>query len=244
MVHAYFNPSQAAAVNALATKKDSTFEVTYFNFHGLGGVTRTLLAISGNKFTSVVPEDWTAEKPHTPFGVMPLLAEISADGKTTIRIAETGAIERYLARKFGLLGSDAFEEILVNTFVSNNHSLQWAIISKYFMVKDPEVKAANKESLITEKIAPWIKYHEEHLSTNGGNGHYVGNKISYADVTTDFVIGMIQGMTGEELVSKTKTPAIWAVREKLNKIESVAAWKQTEEFKAMDEKNFATLGFR
>ncbi|KAF9326285.1 Glutathione S-transferase S1, partial [Linnemannia elongata] len=167
----------------------------------------------------------------------------SADGKTTIHVAETGAIERYLARKFGLLGSDAFEEVLVNTFVSNNHSLQWAILSKYFIPKDPEVKAANKESLITSNIVPWIKYHEEHLSTNGGNGHYVGNKVSFADVTTDFVIGLIQGVTGEEFVSKTKTPAIWEVREKLNKIESVAAWKKTEEFKELNEKNFATLGF-
>ncbi|KAG0063572.1 hypothetical protein BKA57DRAFT_457036 [Linnemannia elongata] len=243
MVHAFFDPAQTAAFNALATKKDSTFEVKYFGFHGLAGVTRTLLALSGCKFTSVNPEDWASEKPHTPFGVMPLLTETSADGKTTIHVAETGAIERYLARKFGLLGSDAFEEVLVNTFVSNNHSLQWAILSKYFIPKDPEVKAANKESLITSNIVPWIKYHEEHLSTNGGNGHYVGNKVSFADVTTDFVIGLIQGVTGEEFVSKTKTPAIWEVREKLNKIESVAAWKKTEEFKELNEKNFATLGF-
>ncbi|KAF9121780.1 Glutathione S-transferase S1 [Mortierella sp. GBA39] len=243
MVHAYFDPAQAAAFNALATKKDSTFEIKYFDFHGLGGISRTLLAISGSKFTSVTPEDWASEKPLAPFGVMPLLTETSADGKTTIHIAETGAIERYLARKFGLLGSDAFEEVLIDTFVSNNYSLQWAITGKYFMVKDPELKAANKESLITNNIAPWIKYHEEHLSANGANGHYVGNKVSLADVKTDFLLGLIQGVIGEDLVSKSKTPALWQVREKLNKIESLAAWKQTEEFKAMSEKNLANFGY-
>ncbi|KAG9063282.1 Glutathione S-transferase S1 [Linnemannia hyalina] len=243
MVHAYFNPAQAAAFNALATTKGSTFEIKYFNIHGLGGVTRTLLAISGNKFTSNNPEDWASEKPLAPFGVMPLLTETSADGKTIIQIAESDAIERYLANKFGLLGSNTFEEVLVNTFVSNNHSLQSAIFSKYLINKDPELKAANKEPLITSNIAPWIKYHEQHLVANGANGHYVGNKVTLADVTTDFLIGLIQGVTGEELVSKSKTPAIWEVREKLNKIEGLAAWKQTEEFKMLSEKNFAVLGF-
>ncbi|KAG0049902.1 hypothetical protein BGZ90_007201, partial [Linnemannia elongata] len=68
MVHAYFDPAQAAAFNALAAKKDSTFEIKYFDIHGLGGVSRTLLAISGNKFTSINPEDWASEKPLAPFG--------------------------------------------------------------------------------------------------------------------------------------------------------------------------------
>ncbi|OAQ26282.1 hypothetical protein K457DRAFT_128348 [Linnemannia elongata AG-77] len=243
MVHAYFDPAQAAAFNALAAKKDSTFEIKYFNIHGLGGVSRTLLAISGNKFTSINPEDWASEKPLAPFGVMPLLTETSADGKTTIQIAESDAIERYLARKFGLLGSDAFEEVLVNTFVSNNHSLVNAFAGKYFAVKDPELKAANMELLITNNIAPWIKYHEQHLAANGSNGHYVGNKVSLADVTTDLLLGLIQGVTGEKLVSKSKTPAMWEVREKMNKIKGLSAWKQTKEFKTLSEKNFAALGF-
>ncbi|KAG0041310.1 hypothetical protein BGZ89_007531, partial [Linnemannia elongata] len=162
---------------------------------------------------------------------------------TTIQIAESDAIERYLARKFGLLGSDAFEEVLVNTFVSNNHSLVNAFAGKYFAVKDPELKAANMELLITNNIAPWIKYHEQHLAANGSKGHYVGNKVSLADVTTDLLLGLIQGVTGEELVSKSKTPAMWEVREKMNKIKGLSAWKQTKEFKTLSEKNFAALGF-
>ncbi|KAG0291273.1 hypothetical protein BGZ97_005941, partial [Linnemannia gamsii] len=112
MVHAFFNPAQAAAFNALATKRDSTFEVKYFDIHGLAHITRLLLAISGQKFKSTNPADWAAEKPLAPFGHMPLLIETSADGKTTLQIAESDAIERYLARKLGLLGSDAFEEVL------------------------------------------------------------------------------------------------------------------------------------
>jgi len=235
MVHAFFEPSQRAAFNALASRTDSTFEIKYFPIHGLAGIARTILAIAGAKFTTFNPEDWAAEKPHAPFGVMPLLVETSADGKTKLQIAESDAIERYLARKFGLLGADAFEDTLVNSFVSNTTGLQVHIFVKYFLVKDLELKAANKEPLITNNITPWIKYHEQHLKDNGASGHYVGNKVSLADLKTDMMIRLIQSMTGEELISESKTPALWKVRVELSKIEGVAAWKKTEQFKALND---------
>ncbi|KAF9903268.1 hypothetical protein EC991_004040 [Linnemannia zychae] len=243
MAHAFFNVAQAADFNALAAKTDSTFELKYFGIHGLAGGSRTLLALSGAKFRSDIPEDWASEKPNAPFGVMPLLTETSADGKTTLHVAESDAIERYLARKFGFLGQDAFEEVLVNTFVSNSQSLLTSILTKYMIVKDPEVKAANKEPLITNNIVPWIKYHEQHLKANGANGHYVGNKVTLADVKTDFVISLIQSVTGDDLVSESKTPAIMQVRKQLHKTENLAAWMKTEEYKSLSEKNFAALGF-
>ncbi|KAG0286311.1 hypothetical protein BGZ96_009547 [Linnemannia gamsii] len=244
MVHAFFNPAQADKFNALAGRRDTTFIVTYFGIHGLGGVTRTLLAISGQKFTSINPEDWaTNEKLKAPFGSMPLLAETSADGKTTIQIAESDAIERYLSKKIGLLGSNAFEETLINTFVSNAQFLQHAILSKYMTVKDPEVKAVNKEPLITANIVPWIKNNEQHLAANGSNGHFVGNKVTLADIKAVFLMDLIGCVTGDELISKSKTPAIWAVREELDKVENLAAWKKTEMYKDLSEKNFAALGF-
>ncbi|KAF9080365.1 hypothetical protein BGX23_002273 [Mortierella sp. AD031] len=243
MVHTYFNPAQTKDFIAQAPKTDGTFEIKYFGIHGFAGTARTILALSGAKFTSDVPEDWASEKPLAPFGVMPLLTETSADGKTKLQVAESDAIERYLSRKFGLMGKDGFEEVLINTFASNSQGLVSQILFKYWMVKDAELKAANKEPLITSNIVPWIKYHEEHLKANGANGHYVGDKVSLADVKTDFVISLIQSVSGEELVSEEKTPAIWKVRVELNKIEGLAAWKKTEEFKQLSEKNYAAIGF-
>lgn len=81
MVHAFFNPTQAATFNEVAPRKDSTFEVSYFGIHGLAHTVRTILAVSGAKFTSYVPEDWASEKPKKPFGVIPTLKETSVDGK-------------------------------------------------------------------------------------------------------------------------------------------------------------------
>ncbi|KAG0258822.1 Glutathione S-transferase S1 [Linnemannia exigua] len=247
MVHAFFNPTQAAAFDALAPKTDSTFEIRYFHLHGQGGMSRTLIVIGTgghSRLTNVHEGDWAEYKPTTPFGVMPLLTETSADGKTKLQIAESDSIERYLARKFGLFGSgSAFEEVLVNTFANNTQALIVEIINKFALVEDAEVKAANKRPLITDHIARWIKHHEEHLQAKGANGHYVGNKVTLADVKTDYVISMIQGVSGEELVSEEKTPAIWKVRQEMDKIEGVAAWKASEEYKSLDKENFEFLAY-
>ncbi|KAG0205953.1 hypothetical protein BGX28_002547, partial [Mortierella sp. GBA30] len=81
MVHAYFDPAQAAAFNEAALKRDSQFEVRYFGFHGLGDMARTMLAAGGAKFTNFNPDNWPEEKPKAPFGVMPLLKETTSDGK-------------------------------------------------------------------------------------------------------------------------------------------------------------------
>ncbi|KAG0279035.1 hypothetical protein BGZ95_002490 [Linnemannia exigua] len=247
MVHAYFNPAQASAFNALASKTDSTFQVKYFKIHGSGAISRILIVIGtgGHKqLSNAYEDDWSDYKPTTPFGLMPLLTETSADGKTKLQIAESDAIERYLARKFDLFGNGtAFEEVLVNTFSSHTMALINQIFNKWGIIEDPMVRAANKESLATDQIAPWIKHHEKHLQANGTNGHYVGNKVTLADVKTDYVITMIQALTGEELVSESKTPAIWRVRQEMDKIESVAAWKGSEEYKVLSKENYDMLAY-
>ncbi|KAF9904513.1 hypothetical protein EC991_002621 [Linnemannia zychae] len=246
MVHPYFDPAQAAAFNALATKTDSTFQIKYFRIHGLGAISRTIIVIGTgghSQLTNTFEDDWSEYKPTTPFGLLPLLTETSADGKTKLQIAESDSIERYLARKFGLFGNDAFEEVLVNTFASHTVSLISQIFSKYSVSEDPQVRAAAKGPLVSDHIAPWIKYHEKHLQANGANGHYVGNKVTLADIKTDYVITMIQGVTGEELISESKTPAIWKVRQEMDKIKSVAAWKASEEYKVLSKENDALLGY-
>ncbi|KAK3840982.1 MAG: hypothetical protein J3R72DRAFT_510707 [Linnemannia gamsii] len=111
------------------------------------------------------------------------------------------------------------------------------------LTNDAEVKAANKGPLITDHIVRWIKYHEEHLQANDANGHYVGDKVTLADVKTEYVISMILGVSGEELVSESKTPAIWRVREEMGKIEGIDVWKALEEYKSLDKENFEFLAY-
>ncbi|KAF9997417.1 hypothetical protein BGZ80_010525 [Entomortierella chlamydospora] len=240
--HPYFDPAQAAAFNEIAIEKDSTFEFRYFPLHGYGAATRVILAASGAKFSNVVPTDWAAEKPHTPFGVMPLLREISADGKTTINIAESDAIERYLAEKFGMAGDNAFERTVVNSYVNNSNDLMHHIYMKFFTVKDPALKAEAKEQLLNGPIAVWIKYNEQHLAANGSNGHYIGDKITIADIKAAHMVEVIRGVK-EDAITDESAPALLKVKTTIDSIPSVKAWRATDEFKTFSERNLRTFGF-
>ncbi|KAF9952822.1 Glutathione S-transferase S1 [Mortierella alpina] len=241
MVHAFFDPAQAAAFNAAASKKDSHFEVRYFAIHGLGNMARVLLAAGGAKFSNFNPENWPAIKPEAPFGVMPLLKETTSDGKV-FQIAESDAIERYLSRKFGFYGDNLFEETIINSFVSNDNDIVGKIFG-YLFIKDAEQKAEAKEKVFTGAVASWVKNHELHLQNNGANGHYVGNKQTLADFKTAQLIEIIQGLSGQDLISETLTPALMKVKATVDKIPSLAAWRATDEFKVFAEGNKAAIGY-
>ncbi|KAG0090026.1 hypothetical protein BGZ92_003816 [Podila epicladia] len=242
MVHAFFNPAQSATFNEIAPRKDSTFEVHYFGIHGLGHNIRTILAVSGAKFTSFVPEDWASEKPKKPFGLMPTLKETSVDGKV-LEIAEGDAIARYLSRKFGYLGTNAFEEAVIDQFVSSSRSTLGAITTKFFDAKTPEAKAEVKTALMERHIEAWLINHERHLTDNGSNGHYLGEALSLADVTTATLVDLINGLWGKDAITEKTHPAIWKVYANILKTPSYVAWTQTESFKTLDEGNKKVLGY-
>ncbi|KAG0331274.1 Glutathione S-transferase S1 [Podila horticola] len=242
MVHAFFNPTQAATFNEVAPRKDSTFEVSYFGIHGLAHTVRTILAVSGAKFTSYVPEDWASEKPKKPFGVIPTLKETSVDGKV-IEIAEGDAIARYLSRKFGYMGTNAFEETVINQFVSSTHGAANTIFAKYFGAKDPEAKAEAKSKLLTDTVQPWMRIHEQHLADNGSNGHYVGSALSLADISTAVLVGMINGLFGADTITAEKNPALMKVQTNVVSAPSFVAWTQTDSFKTLAAANKERLGF-
>ncbi|KAG0031502.1 hypothetical protein BGZ82_006949 [Podila clonocystis] len=234
MVHAFFNPAQTSTFNEIAPRKDSTFEVHYFGIHGLGHYARTILAVSGANFTSVVPEDWATEKPKKPFGLIPTLKETSVDGKV-IEIAECDAIARYLSRKFGYLGINAFEETVIDQFVSSTRSV-FNAITKYFDAKTPEAKAEVRTALMEHHIEAWLGHHERHLTNNGANGHYLGERLSLADFTAASLIDLVNVLWGDVITEKTY-PALWKVYANIVQSPSYVAWTQTESFKTLAEGN-------
>ncbi|KAF9900028.1 hypothetical protein BX616_002732 [Lobosporangium transversale] len=190
MAHESFDPSQAAVFNEFSHKKDNTFEVCYFAIHGFATVTCPILAAAGAKLTNISPDDkWQKEKAKAPFG------EISADGKTALQAAEPDSIGRYLARKFGFYSSNLFEETAINTFVSQGAS-------------------GGEQVLIEGSIITWIIYNEQHLKDNGSNGHFVDDKLTYADFKAYFLIYALEFITAKkDLILHEKTLAIWKVKE-------------------------------
>jgi hypothetical protein len=95
-----------------------------------------------------------------------------------VAIAESKAIEQYLAQKFNCLGKNTYERSLIASFVSSTGAL-WddILITIVQLNAPPEVKQQQMEALLKTKLPNWIKIHEQHLQANGNNGHYVGDTV-------------------------------------------------------------------
>jgi glutathione S-transferase len=87
----------------------------YFPYYGRAETTRQMLKSKGVDFTDniVTSEQWPAEKAsgRFAFGQMPLL-EIDGHSLVTRQ-----AIERYVARKYGLYPADPYQAYLVESVI-------------------------------------------------------------------------------------------------------------------------------
>jgi glutathione S-transferase len=156
------------------------YKLSYFAMHLAGTNPRGILAYAGVDWTPVYP-DWKAEKVNAPFELIPVLTVIHPDGKELI-LAETVAIDIFLAKQFGLHGQNAWEEALINSFYSNSNSMFFQeLMNIYFwesIGKSDEEKKKYLDTFLNEQLTNWARIHEAHLANNNSNGHYVGNRVS------------------------------------------------------------------
>uniref|UniRef100_A0A915B2P0 glutathione transferase n=1 Tax=Parascaris univalens TaxID=6257 RepID=A0A915B2P0_PARUN len=88
-----------------------SYRLIYFNLRYLAECARQIFHHKGVLFEDIriKREDWPALKSKTPFGQLPVL---EVDGEV---ISQSYAINRYLARRFGLAGTSLIEEALVDS---------------------------------------------------------------------------------------------------------------------------------
>ncbi|XP_014669592.1 PREDICTED: hematopoietic prostaglandin D synthase-like [Priapulus caudatus] len=86
------------------------FKLTYFNGRGRRETARVMFAAADVKYEDhrIEMADWPQIKPTTSHGYLPIL---TVDGKC---LHQSGAINRYLAPKFGFMGSNDWEAALIN----------------------------------------------------------------------------------------------------------------------------------
>ncbi|KAF8948167.1 hypothetical protein BGZ47_006130 [Haplosporangium gracile] len=164
----------------------SKFQVAYFNFHGRAESTRYLLAHAGVPWKETVfdrPTDpeWQRQKPKTPYKCLPVVYEATSSG-AVLEISEVLPIERYLADKFGLAGSDPWERFQVEQAVSSIESSQLMYHSKVVLLNWPSPGAADSsENQIKRQwraedanrfyetgLKNFADIYEEKLHENGG----------------------------------------------------------------------------
>jgi len=154
------------------------YKLVYFDGRGRGEVARLLFAVSGVKYEDerVSMEEWQALKPNTPFGSLPTL---DVEGQT---LCQSGTIARFLAERFGLLGSSDLERARINMILDCVTDMFEGGI-KIRDIKDETEKAEAMKKFMGETLPTHLGNFQKLLeANNGGDGFFVGNKLSVADI--------------------------------------------------------------
>ncbi|KAF9977658.1 hypothetical protein BGZ73_005374 [Actinomortierella ambigua] len=247
--------TNAPTVSAVSTQKlsevikskNTSFTFNYFGLHTHGATPRALLAYADADWKEHQPVDWfsadRAEKLKTIYGTLPILYD--HQGETTVEVPEALNIELYLAEKFDLLGDNAAEAVQIRGAYSNTRALMHRHEDAYFTRKP--YQADERQRFIDTFLKQWIRTHEAVLVKNGSNGHYVGNRISLADIKTAVAIEQLlnelyefEGGSYADLINPTATPALWKVRETVLAKESYRKWRESKNYKDLKD---VTQGF-
>jgi len=149
-----------------------TYKLTYFDGRGVAEVGRLVFAAAGVHFEDHrIPyeEDrhsWLAVKKDYYFEKIP---ELTVNGKDSV--PQSKAIERFLAKRFGLFGSNDLEAALVDAYGEQIRDIQLGYNQARI---DEEKKKKFWEKF--PKLMTTIAIHD------GKNGHLVGDKLSLADI--------------------------------------------------------------
>ncbi|KAG0329123.1 Glutathione S-transferase S1 [Podila humilis] len=225
-------PAEASEILA---RDDNHYKLEYFVVAGVAAVSRDMLAYANADWEDKQVEGWP-EKNETPFGVFPILYIHSREGKK-VTLAEGVVIDHFLAKKCDLLGDNEWEEQMIKIFHSSTLSLRERTFMRWtWNYKEVMDKAYDK--FFNTHLPLWIDTHAKHLKDNGSNGHYVGSRLSLADLITANTIDHFSAIPhGDEIVAKIRTssPEIWKVKEAVDNEPRLQKWRATEEYKKHQE---------
>ncbi|KAF9575152.1 Glutathione S-transferase S1 [Mortierella alpina] len=223
------NVSSAEITKALADPRPCSYKLVYFEVSGMGGVARDILAYGDADWEDQVLT-WPPEV-SSPFGVFPVL-HIKTPTGLEVKLAEAIIIEHHLAKKFGLLGDNEWEEQQIKMLHSSSLYLRERLFTRVTW-NYKEVMDKALDHFLTQQLPTWIETHTKHLKDNGNNGHYVGDKLSLADLLTANAIDHFQiqfgGLKIIEMIKKS--PEIWKVKEKVDAEPRLQAWRQSAAYK-------------
>merc|ERR1711860_123689 len=201
-----------------------SYTLKYFNARGRAEVTRMLFAQAGVAYEDIRyelpfgnPEEWQKVKPTIRFEKLPVL-EIDGEPMT-----QSLAIAYYLAREFGLAGSNALEEgRSYEAFFSAQDLMEAAWKTK--MEKD-EARQEEMKKNYMEKEMPRLLTALETLL--GDRDYFVSSGVTIGDFNVFLVTdGLVRlSKEHEKLVGVLeKFPKLSAHRARVAALPNIAAW--------------------
>lgn len=155
-----------------------TYKLHYFNGRGRAEVSRLIFAATGQKYEDnrFEREQWPALKSQMPLGQVPVL---EIDG---IKLPQSTAIARFLAKQLNLAGKGSLEEAKVDAVADTVSDL----INAFVLVRhepDPTRQKDMMDKFRNEELPKQLQ-NLEALGKMYGNGgpFFVGNSLTWADL--------------------------------------------------------------
>jgi glutathione S-transferase len=193
------------------------YKLTYFNARSRAELIRLLFALADVEYEDVRVEAVSPElKSRTPFGQLPIL---EFDGKT---YCQSYAIGRYLARKFNLAGKTDLDQLQADMIVDCIEDGVKPFIAAFWL--EDEAKKAELLKKYSEEQLPAAYANLEKIlkSNKGGDGYFVGDSLTWADLSFQVFTGWAKPGGNEALLDKY--PKLKALAKRVESVPKVAAW--------------------
>ena len=192
------------------------YKLIYFNVRGRGELARLVFAQAGVDFVDeridIGGEQWRDLKPRTPFGVLPVL---ETDGHM---LGGSQVIARYVAEKYGVAGSNDFENAFLASIVDADADLM-AHLAVYYKEKDETRKAELKKQFDEEHVPTTLGYFQKLASGNNCRGGWLyGPRPTYADFAVYLTLTRLQPEAVERFT------ALVRLKNSVEKLPNIAKW--------------------
>ncbi|RUS88741.1 hypothetical protein EGW08_003458 [Elysia chlorotica] len=178
------------------------YKLHYFKARGRAEVTRLLFKAAGVPFVDETfsMEQWPSLKSFMPTGSVPVL-EMGGE-----MFAESGAIVRWAARKFGLAGKSDGEQLRVEEVIAGADDIRDLFLS-WFFKPDPQSKAEVEDQMKQKACKLFDRWESLACETRSSQRVYtymVGTSLTVADLTLYDIMEQLSTVPSIELTAYPK----------------------------------------
>jgi glutathione S-transferase len=198
----------------MATDK---YKLTHLNIRPRAEPIRMIFALKEIPYEDVRIEraDWPAQKEKFPWGQVPVL---EINGKTVL--AESLAITRYLARKYGLTGANEVEAAKCDEYVDTIGEVRVHWFAYYFE-KDAAKKETLKKELLDVILPKYFGKYETILKSSSGP-YLLGDQLAWADIVMAHSLEFYEDFIDKNICKNF--PSLQKLKEEVYNVPNIKAW--------------------
>ena len=237
--------SASSLINAFAASSSpssSIMELKYFDARGAGETSRIILALADEQYKDTRFQITPGTMDAPAFKQAKEIGELDMNlGRAPILVTEDGsaigqskAIERYLCKKFGFMGSSDIEEAQIDCIAEHCRDVKDAAMRKGFSMfnkekSDEEKAAARKEWFESDMPTMLSKIEKAIEITSGESGYAVGKKDSYADIAIFSLLRdcTMQADADDTIKAAEKCERLMAIADRIANDEKVKMWVES-----------------